>query len=365
LTEKLKGWLGNLFPGMANLSTSLNLSGSFQTNEPKLVVVGGGTGLSTLLRGLKSFSSNITAIVTVGDDGGSSGRLRQELGVLPPGDIRNCLVALAGSEALLTDLFSYRFDQGEGLAGHSFGNLFLAALTDLMQGDFLQAIQVCSEVLSVRGKVLPATLQQVVLVAEYIDGEVIRGESRIGRTPRHIVKLSIDPDDAQALPQAISAILEADAVILGPGSLYTSIIPNLMVKGIVEAIQKSPAVCIYVCNIMTQPGETSGHTAADHLQAILGHAKAHLVDVMLVNQGNIDMQAMSRYQAEGGSPVIIDEEKITESGVRLLKADLVHSDNVVRHDSLALARMVIEVTIKERYTLQRRRALLRQLRSMS
>ncbi|MCL2497562.1 MAG: YvcK family protein [Symbiobacteriaceae bacterium] len=346
---------------LAALSIS---SGHGEKFGPRIVVIGGGTGLAMLLRGLKNYSSNLTAIVTVGDDGGSSGRLRQDLGVLPPGDIRNCLVALSDAESLLTQLFDYRFPQGEGLAGHNFGNLFLAALTEVMAGDFLQAVQACSRVLAVRGQVLPATLQQVTLVAEYDDGTVLRGESLIGRTPRRIHRLRLDPPAPEALPEARQAIAEADAIILGPGSLYTSIIPNLQMQGMVQEIQRSPATAIYVCNIMTQPGETTEHSAADHLQALLEHSQPRLVEYMLVNEGEVSKESRELYAVEGGAPVVVDRERLTDFGIHLVTANLIAPGTVVRHDSVALAQALLDIIARERYTLRRRRALVRQLQAM-
>ena len=260
---------------------------------PRVVVIGGGTGLSNLLKGLKGFTNNITAIVTVGDDGGSSGRLRQELGVLPPGDIRNCITALADEEKLVTELFRYRFQQGSGLEGHSFGNLFLSAVCAITNGDMLEAAKVASRVLNSCGQVLPSTLQGMELVAELENGTIIRGESNIPEADSRIKSLRAEPTNPEPTPEALEAIEEADFLILGPGSLYTSIIPNLMVKGIPEAIARSKARKVYVCNLMYQKGETVGYTVADHVKAILTHAgypngsqlnlPLRLIDRVLVN----------------------------------------------------------------------------------
>nr|NLA06507.1 uridine diphosphate-N-acetylglucosamine-binding protein YvcK [Bacillota bacterium] len=237
---------------------------------PKIVVVGGGTGLSTLLRGLKEFTGNLTAIVTVADDGGSSGRLRREMGVLPPGDIRDCLVALADSEPLMARLFEYRFPEGDptGLGGHAFGNLFIATMSAIT-GDFDEAVKESSRVLAVRGRVLPSTLENVALVAQCQGGQVVCGESTIGRCSTRIEKVFLKPANPRALPEALESIAEADAIVLGPGSLFTSVIPNLLVEGIADAIRESRAPRIYVCNVMTQPGETDCFTAADHVEAII------------------------------------------------------------------------------------------------
>src|SRR5579872_7225400 len=248
----------------------------------RLVAIGGGTGLSTVLRGLKAYTSNLTAIVTVTDDGGSSGRLRAELGVLPPGDIRNCLVALADSESLMADLFQYRFNEGDGLSGHSFGNLFIAAMCGIA-GDFDRAIKESSRVLAIKGRVLPSTLANVALEATLADGTMVRGETSISRSALPIKRLRLVPGHCHPLPEALDAILGADIIVLGPGSLYTSIMPNLLVPGIAEAIERSKAIKVFVCNIMTQPGETTGMSASDHVRTILEATDRRLFDRALVN----------------------------------------------------------------------------------
>jgi len=248
----------------------------------RIVAIGGGTGLSSLLRGLKEYTTNLTAIVTVADDGGSSGRLRHELGVLPPGDIRNCLVALADSESMMTDLFEYRFNEGDGLTGHSFGNLFLAAMSGIA-GDFDSAIKESSRVLNIKGRVLPSTLANVALEATLEDGTVVLGESNISKSKSPIRSIRLVPESCEPLDEAIEAILAADAIVLGPGSLYTSVMPNLLVPGIAEAVERSMALKVYVCNIMTQPGETDGLSAADHARALLNGTGKMLFDHVLVN----------------------------------------------------------------------------------
>src|SRR5574344_1797622 len=250
---------------------------------PKIVAIGGGTGLSMLLKGIKRITNNVTAIVTVGDDGGSSGRLREEMGILPPGDIRNCIAALADDEDLVTKLFQYRFKSGEGLEGHSFGNLFLTALCSIT-GNMVRAVQESSNVLSIRGRVLPATLDDMKLVAEMEDGRIIHGESTIPTVHGKIKRLFTDPKNCKALKDVIDAIKDAELIILGPGSLYTSVIPNLLVPEIAEAIAKSKAKKIYVCNIMTQPGETDNYNVSNHLEALIRHSNTKpLVDAVLVN----------------------------------------------------------------------------------
>lgn len=308
------------------------------------VTVGGGTGLSSLLRGLKAYTSNITAVVAVSDDGGSSGRLRKERGLLPPGDIRNCLVALADDDLMLSELFQYRFSEGGELAGHSFGNLFLAAMTDVA-GDFDKAIELSSKILAIRGKVLPGTLSQTSLSAEFDDGTIVEGESEISRQRKKVRRVWLSPSDCEAMPEVLTAIREADAVILGPGSLYTSVLPNLLVRGVVDALAETKALRIYVCNVMTQPGETDRYTAADHLKAIFKHAGRRIVDVTLVNS-EIPTKVLDRYEAEGAFPVEPDIDEIRRMGVRPVAASLISETNLVRHDPDKLAEVVQRITIE-------------------
>ncbi|HIK54757.1 MAG TPA: YvcK family protein [Synechococcales cyanobacterium M55_K2018_004] len=310
---------------------------------PRIVVIGGGTGLSTLLRGLKAYSANITAIVTVADDGGSSGRLRREIGVLPPGDIRNCLAALADEEKLLTELFQYRFRAGDGLTGHSFGNLFLTAMSEVT-GDLERAIAASSKVLAIRGQVLPATLEDMRLWADLSDGRHIEGESNITGARGTIVRIGCTPAYPPALPKAIHAIRNADYIIIGPGSLYTSVIPNLLVPDIVEAIAQSKAPRIYVCNIMTQPGETQGYTVSDHIRAIDRVCGVKLFDAVLVQKKAPSAQSLIHYAQEGSQPVYFDREAVMRLGRRAVIANIMHEDErtgLVRHDSDRLARILL------------------------
>ncbi|MBD2020422.1 YvcK family protein [Leptolyngbya sp. FACHB-36] len=310
---------------------------------PRIVVVGGGTGLSTLLRGLKEYSANITAIVTVADDGGSSGRLRREIGVLPPGDIRNCLAALADEEKLLTELFQYRFRAGDGLVGHSFGNLFLTAMSEVT-GDLEQAIAASSNVLAVRGQVLPATLSDVRLWAELADGRRIEGESNITEAGGKIVRLGCIPANPPALPKALKAIQEADYIIIGPGSLYTSIIPNLLVPEITDAVAQSQASRIYVCNIMTQLGETQGYSVGDHIRAIDSACGKRLFDAVLVQKKVPSARALIRYAQEDSNPVPLDRDVIARLGRRVVLANVIDEDEktgLVRHNPQALARVLL------------------------
>ncbi|MBF2067099.1 MAG: YvcK family protein [Calothrix sp. C42_A2020_038] len=309
---------------------------------PKIVVIGGGTGLSTLLRGLKSYSANITAIVTVGDDGGSSGRLRQEFGMLPPGDIRKCLTALADEEKLLTELFEYRFSVGDGLSGHSFGNLFLTALSEIT-GDLERAVAASSKVLAIRGQVLPATLSDIRLWAKLSDGRLIEGESKITEAKGTIVDFGCTPTEPKALPAAIKAIREADYIIMGPGSLYTSVIPNLLVPEIADAIAASNVPRIYVCNIMTQPGETQGYSVSEHIKAIDKACGRPLFNAVLVHKKSPSPRALIRYAQGNSHPVFLDREDVTKLGRRIVLANIMHEDDkgCVRHDSHKLARVLL------------------------
>ncbi len=335
--------------------------------------VGGGTGLSTLLSGLKayvgkesvsyasaydSWIETLTAVVTVTDDGGSSGRLREEFQILPPGDIRNCMVALAEDEHLLTKLFQYRFESEGDLSGHSFGNLFLAALADVT-GDFLEAIKVSSEVLAIKGRIFPSTVEDIALVAELEDGRMIRGETNIVESRSRIKRLRLSSAKCQPLPETLEAIKHADIITIGPGSLYTSIIPNLLVDGIVEAMRDSPALKIYICNIMTQPGETDGFDAEDHLRVLFDYSPDLELDYALVNTAPINDELRDKYLADGAAQVelglaigdglrneqqqVVIEKTNRTHCFRLICRDVLHEDGLVRHEPAKLARLLIEV----------------------
>jgi uncharacterized cofD-like protein len=307
----------------------------------KIVALGGGTGLSTLLRGLKRYTSNLTAIVTVSDDGGSSGRLQKELGILPPGDIRNCLVALADDEALVTDLFQYRFAEGQGLTGHSFGNLFLAAMTGIT-GNFDRAVKESSRVLNIKGRVLPATLATVRLVAELEDGSHVEGETKISHSAIGIARIELEPARPAPLPEVLAAIREADAIILGPGSLYTSILPNLLVDGIAREIEKASCPKIYVCNVMTQPGETDAFSASHHVRVLREQAGEGVCDYAVINEQPPRL-LLDAYAQGGQIPVKFDRAAIEELGVKVIGADVISETQTVRHDPQKLAEVILKI----------------------
>lgn len=307
---------------------------------PRIVTIGGGTGLSVLLTGLKEYTSNISAIVTVADDGGSSGRLRQEFDILPPGDIRNCLVALADASTLMRELFQFRFETTSELSGHSFGNLFITVMTRLT-GDFEKAIKETSKVLALRGQVIPSTLNNVVLVAKHKDGSTTVGEDKIPKTNRPIEKVSLNPLESLATPDALKAIEEAQMIILGPGSLYTSIMPNLLIKDISRAIADSAAIKVYVCNVMTQPGETDSLSASDHIKALVNHSHPRVIDYCIINTGEIPTDILKRYAGQNSYPVVNDMRKIENMGYRVIEDDFgIVEDGVIRHDPVKLARII-------------------------
>lgn len=306
---------------------------------PAVTVIGGGHGLSVLLRGIKSATSNVSAVVTVADDGGSSGRLRTELGIIPPGDLRNCLVALADTEPLMEKLFQYRFEGDTALAGHSFGNLFIAAMNEVT-GDMETALKESSKVLAVKGRVIPASKEHVRLDAVMTDGTVVEGESRIPEAHKKIRRVQLFPKKVPAVPAALEAIESADAIILGPGSLYTSIMPNLLVEGVARALKNSKAIKIYICNVLTQPGETDRYTAAQHAKAILDHTGHGAIDYVLVNSTPIPEEM---WKGTGSTPVEIDEDKINALGMGLIKADLMSTTEIGRHDPDKLCAAVMKI----------------------
>jgi uncharacterized cofD-like protein len=321
----------------------------------RVVALGGGTGLSALLRGLKEYVvrrsdqhptskrpiTDLAAVVTVTDDGGSSGRLRRENRILPPGDIRNCMVALSKDEPLLSRLFQYRFHAGRGLRGHNFGNLFLAALTHVT-GDFAEAVRVSARVLAVRGRIFPSTLSNVHLIATLADGKRVQGETRISRSQIPIRKIALNPPRVHPLPAAIEAIRQADVIFLGPGSLYTSVIPNLLIPEIAKAITRSKAPRVYIANLMTQPGETTNFTLGDHLRAIKVHVNGPVIDAVVANRQSVSPEVVRRYRAQGAEPVLLDRESVLKMKVRLITGNFVEEHGVLRHNSARLARLLVD-----------------------
>lgn len=307
---------------------------------PRIVAIGGGTGLSVLLSGLKEYTSNITAIVTVADDGGSSGRLREQFDILPPGDIRNCLVALADAPTLMQDLFQFRFEDNSDLAGHSFGNLFITVMTRLT-GDFEKAIKETSKVLALKGQVIPSTLTSVVLTAEHEDGTKTIGENKIPKANQPIKRVFLNPAKPQATPDAVKAIEEAQLIVLGPGSLYTSIIPNLLIDEIEQAVVASQATKIYVCNVMTQAGESDNYTAADHIKALVEHSHPRVLDYCIVNNREIPEAVLERYAQQNSHLVVSDRRRLENMGYRVVEDSFAIIENgVVRHDPARLAQII-------------------------
>jgi uncharacterized cofD-like protein len=333
----------------------------------RVAAIGGGTGLSTLLRGLKRHTqspvhttnatdiasdlptviSDLAAIVTVTDDGGSSGRLRRDMNMLPPGDLRNCMVALSEDEHLLSRLFQYRFDSGEGLEGHSFGNLFLAVLT-AVTGDFALAVKTSSQILATRGHLYPATNSNVTLAALMNDGSTVLGETLITASKRRIVRLMLKPERVPALPEAIEAILGADLITLGPGSLYTSLITNLLVEGIAESLVAAHGLRVFICNLMTQSNESLHLTASQHIERIYEHTGGAIFDYALVNIAPVPEVARQRYAAEGAEPIIADIDNIERLGVRCITGDFLRAEDVLRHDHERVADVLLELGLKRR-----------------
>jgi len=328
MLEKRKGYIGS------------------RANGPRITAIGGGHGLSTMLRGLKLYTENLTAVVTVADDGGGSGRLREDLGMLPPGDIRNCMEALANTEPVMRELLHYRFSEGV-LAGQSFGNLFLAAMNGISPS-FDVAVQRMSQVLAITGRVLPVTTADVQLEAEFENGASVVGESKIFRCKKEqdcrIRCVNLQPQGAEALPEALEAIRDADMIVLGPGSLYTSIIPNLLVSGIPEAVRQSDALKVYICNVMTQDGETEGYTVSDHIRALFQHGGEGLFDLCLTNSRLIPEDVAARYALEGAEPIPCDTEMCCELGVEVLRRPVATIENgFVRHAPEDLARELMQI----------------------
>ncbi|MFN2404443.1 MAG: uridine diphosphate-N-acetylglucosamine-binding protein YvcK [Pyrinomonadaceae bacterium] len=327
------------------------MQNTVKTGGQNLVAIGGGTGLSTLLAGLKKrvgkgheriWIENLSAIVTVSDDGGSSGRLRDELQMLPPGDIRNCMIALSEDSSLLSKLFRYRFRGDGGLGGHSFGNLFLAALTEVT-GDFTEAVRLSSEILASKGHIFPATISDVRLVAELEDGSVVSGETQISKSAQPIRRLRLEPEQCLPLPQVLKALRAADVITVGPGSLYTSILPNLLVSQVARVIGQSPATKIFVNNLMTQPGETDGYTARAHLEAVKKYAPEIHFDFVIVNDRRISEEQAARYAAEGAYQIGLRDplEDVFDQTTQIVRADLLDGGEKVRHNTEQLAEVVL------------------------
>jgi uncharacterized cofD-like protein len=319
----------------------------FLSKGPRVVAIGGGTGLSTLLEGLKKHTANITAIVTVADEGGSSGRLREEFGILPPGDIRNCLVSLAETPQLMRDLFQYRFKEGQGIKGHSFGNLFITAMTQV-SGSFKDAIKESSIILAIRGKVLPSSLLNLRIKADYLDGTTTKGENRIPQNKSKIKKLHLVPEDAKANQETIAAVKKADIIIFGPGSLFTSVIPNLLIKDLRDTISRRQVMKLYVCNVMTQEGETDDYTAADHLQQIISHTNKDIINCFLVNSGRLTSDLLSNYAQQKSFPVLFDRKRLRKMGVSIYEADVIDRTDYLRHNPYKTAREIIRIYNKRR-----------------
>jgi uncharacterized cofD-like protein len=335
--------------------TSASADASTPPRPLRVVAIGGGTGLSTLLRGLRRHViapdqteatvariADLAAVVTVTDDGGSSGRLRTVFNMLPPGDLRNCMVALSEEEALLVRLFNHRFVGGEALKGHSFGNLFVAALTEIT-GDFALAVQLASKILATRGRIYPATTANTTLVAEMDDGSFVRGETNITASHQRIVELTLDPPGPAPLPETTEAIQRADLITVGPGSLYTSLITNLLVEGIPAALADAAGLRVFVCNLMTQANESLGLTAAEHIEKIYDHTKAPIFDCALVNTAPFSPETLARYEAECAAPIVADVERIQALGVRCITGDFASEENVVRHATDRLAETLLSL----------------------
>jgi uncharacterized cofD-like protein len=324
----------------------------------RIVALGGGTGLSTVLRGLKEYVAtrknqsrplpiaDLAAVVTVTDDGGSSGRLRREYRVLPPGDIRNCMVALSKDEDLLGKLFQYRFPLGGGLSGHSFGNLFLTALTNVT-GDFPEAVRVSSSVLAIRGRIYPSTAQNITLEAKLDDGHVVAGETNISRSKKRIRRIRLVPRRVRAVPEVLEAIRKADLILIGPGSLYTSIIPNLLIDQILGAIVRSNATCVYIANLMTQPGETQKYSVADHVRAIYEHTRKAIFDCVVINCKPMPSALLKKYLWQGAEPVEPSLAELQHMGIRCITGDFLHHSKVLRHDQAKLARLLLQTFVSK------------------
>lgn len=331
-----------LLPQRENELVNIIYQKRYLERGPRIVVIGGGSGLPVLLHGLKEFTSNITAVVTVADDGGSSGRLRSQFNIPPPGDIRNCLVALADAEPLMSDLFQFRFKESGELEGHSFGNLFILAMLKVT-GDFEKAIRESSKILAIRGRVVPSTLKTVSLVAQHKDGTLTAGESNISKARSPIERLYLKPEGCGAAEDALSAIQNADGIVMGPGSLYTSILPNLLIDDISAALAATPAPKIYVCNVMTQPHETDHFSAFDHVNTIIEHSRPEVLSHIIVNTGQVPPNILAKYALEEAYPVVADLAKIRMLGYEVAEDNIVNFQDTVRHNPRRVSKIILDI----------------------
>jgi len=337
----IKSLIDVLAPHKKNKIIDFVFQERYLEKGPNIVVIGGGTGLSNLLTGLKKYTYNITAIVTVADEGGSSGILRKEFDILPPGDIRNCLVALADATELMRKLFQYRFDKGTGFEGHSFGNLFITAMREVT-GNFDSAIKESSKILAIRGQVLPVSLDSIRIKAEYIDGSFVEGEDAIPQKAMPIKRIYLQPENVTANQEAIASVRNADLIILGPGSLYTSVLPVILVKDITQALKDSQGLKLYVCNVMTQFGETDGFTASMHLKTLLEHTSADIVDGCIVNSAASNTSRLLKYADKKSFPVLPDSDFIENMGFFVVEDDLISRENYIRHNPDKLAKTILD-----------------------
>ena len=331
-----------LLPQRENELVNIMYQKRYLERGPRIVVIGGGSGLSVLLHGLKEFTSNITAIVTVSDDGGSSGRLRSQYNIPPPGDIRSCLVALADSEALMSDLFQFRFKEAGELEGHSFGNLFILAMLRVT-GDFEKAIREASKILAIRGRVVPSTVKMVTLVAQHKDGSMTMGESNITKTKSPIERLYLKPEGCAAAQDALEAIQNAEAIVMGPGSLYTSILPNLLIEDISNALALMSVPKVYVSNVMTQPHETDHFTTFDHVNTLIEHTRPEILSHVIVNTGLIPANMLAKYAKEEAYPVAAEPSRVRSLGYEVLEDNIITTHDMVRHNSRRVSKMILEL----------------------
>lgn len=356
-----------LLPQRENELVNIMYQRRYLERGPRIVAIGGGSGLSVLLHGLKEFTTNITAIVTVADDGGSSGRLRSQFNMPPPGDIRNCLVALADAEPMMSDLFQFRFQEAGELEGHNFGNLFILAMLRVT-GDFEKAIKASSKILAIRGQVVPSTLKKVTLVALHKDGTQTEGETNISKVENPIERLCLKPEGCPAAEDALRAIQNADLIVIGPGSLYTSILPNLLIEDLSDALARSPAPKVYICNVMTQPHETDRFSAFDHVNVLVNHTRPDILTHVVVNVGKIPQSPLKKYAKEQAFPVDPDAVRIRSLGYEVIESDIQSSVDMIRHNPRRLSKIVVDVvntSKKKAAELERRRRKILYVRNHS